>query len=144
MSVKVERWGGGGGHEFNYNNATGIREITINTGDIVDSITFKYDHGGTSSWSSRQGGTGGLPHKIYFEYPDEFLTKIEGIHGSFWSLNNLIKSLTFHTNWGTKYGPYGTGEGTPFSSTTNGEIVGFFGNSGEYLDAIGIYTKQRN
>ena len=36
------------------------------------------------------------------------------------------------------YGPYGPYGGTPV--TVVGKVVGFFGRSGQYLDALGFYV----
>ncbi|KAK8946502.1 hypothetical protein KSP39_PZI006432 [Platanthera zijinensis] len=56
-------------------------------------------------------------------------------------MSEVISSLTFLTNQ-TEYGPYGSKEGTFFSfKTSNGEITGFHGTSGIYLNSIGCYVK---
>ena len=53
----------------------------------------------------------------------------------------VIRSLSFKSNK-TKYGPYGTVAGQPFSYHTEGcIIVGFHGRAGDYVDAIGAYVK---
>ncbi|KAF4380944.1 hypothetical protein F8388_011866 [Cannabis sativa] len=59
--------------------------------------------------------------------------------------DDVILSLSFQTNLKT-YGPFGTttGRGEPFTAPIGGEdslVVGFFGRSGYYLDALGIYVK---
>ena len=50
----------------------------------------------------------------------------------------LIKSLSFKV--GTKNnGPYGTPSGTPFSlPVTSGDVSGFYGKYGAYLDSFGV------
>jgi hypothetical protein len=75
--------------------------------------------------------------------PSEFLTGVSGTSGPFKNLTNVVTSLTFVTNT-RSYGPFGKGRGTPFHIQTqnNGRIVGFFGRSGQYLYAIGVYTNQ--
>lgn len=51
----------------------------------------------------------------------------------------VIRSLVFKSNRRT-FGPYGVEEGTPFSlPIEGGQIVGFKGRSGWYLDSIGCY-----
>lgn len=51
----------------------------------------------------------------------------------------MIRSLTFNSNK-RKFGPFGVEVGTPFSMPMEGgQIVGFKGTSGWYLDAIGFY-----
>ena len=76
--------------------------------------------------------------------PSEFLTGVSGTIGPFRNLLNVITSLTFVTNNARSYGPFGKGRGTPFHTQmqNNGRIVGFFGRSSQYLNAIGVYTNQ--
>lgn len=43
------------------------------------------------------------------------------------------------------FGPYGTGGEFPFElSAFSGQIIGFYGRSGWYLDALGVYVKVCN
>ncbi|KAD4889339.1 hypothetical protein E3N88_21412 [Mikania micrantha] len=50
----------------------------------------------------------------------------------------VIRSLTFKSNRRT-FGPFGVEEGTRFNVFTDrGQIVGFYGRSGWFLDSIGI------
>jgi len=73
--------------------------------------------------------------------PSEFLIGVSGSIGTFNSQLNVITSLTFVTN-ARSYGPFGKGRRTSFHIPMqgNGCIVGFFGRSGRYLNAIGVYT----
>jgi hypothetical protein len=73
--------------------------------------------------------------------PSEFLVGVTGSIGPYASLEKVITSLTFVTN-ARSYGPFGGGLGRPFhiQIQSNGSIVGFFGHSRHYLEAIGIYT----
>ena len=74
-------------------------------------------------------------------WPEEYLTSISGTVADLWQ-HIVIHSLSFKTNKGTEYGPYGVVTGQPFSySTEGGVIVGFHGRSGTLLDAIGAYVK---
>ena len=75
--------------------------------------------------------------------PSEFLTGVSGTIGPFKSLINVITSLTFVTNT-RSYGPFGKGRGTQFhiQMQNNGRVIGFFGCSNQYLNAIGVYTNQ--
>ena len=72
--------------------------------------------------------------------PSEFVIEISGTFGPYGQFPSIIKSLMLVTNLRT-YGPFGQLHGTPFHSRVkkNGSIVGFFGCSGEFLDAIGVY-----
>jgi Jacalin-like lectin domain len=53
-----------------------------------------------------------------------------------------VRSLVLETNLAV-YGPYGTTtEGIPFELSAPGsQIIGFYGRSGIYLDAIGVYVQ---
>jgi len=139
--VPSVKWGGQGGNPWDDGVYSGIRQIAIAYGDAVDSITFQYDRNGDSIWSVRHGGLGGTKKQtVRFDYPDEFLTSINGYYGHFGPSKPLaVRSLTFQTNRG-KYGPYGQEIGTFFSTPTSGrKILGFHGRSGWYLDAIGVH-----
>ncbi|KAK1257042.1 hypothetical protein QJS04_geneDACA023716 [Acorus gramineus] len=145
MSIGVGQFGGNGGDAFDFKNSNAVIEVIVRSGAAIDSITFKYYHDGTISWSPNLGGEGGSPNPtIVLDYPNEFLTRIEGYYSPFGNVAQLIRSLTFYTNKGKKYGPYGAAEGTYFNIPTKGaEIVGFFGRSGWLLDAIGVYLRAR-
>jgi hypothetical protein len=74
----------------------------------------------------------------------EHVTAVEGTTGNFERVSDVVvTSLTFRTNTGRMYGPYGNTVGTPFSvPAANGAcIVGFWGRSGWLLDAIGVYVR---
>ena len=62
--------------------------------------------------------------------PNEFITRVEGRSGS------LVDQLTFYTNLGKKYGPYGGPGGNPFEIA--GCVGGFAGRSGSLLDAFAV------
>ena len=49
--------------------------------------------------------------------------------------------LTFYSNFGNEYGPYGKTGQTSFSveDTDSDEFVAFFGRAGSLLDSIGVY-----
>ncbi|KAK1267533.1 hypothetical protein QJS04_geneDACA019372 [Acorus gramineus] len=141
MPVKVGPLGGTGGDAFDHKEATGVREIIVVYGAAIDSITLKYDYNGTSR-TNKIGGNGGTITKkvIVLDYPDEFLTGIDGYYKTH-RKPLVIVSLTFYSNK-SKYGPFGRQEGTFFSIPTLGaEIIGFFGRSGRLVDAIGVYLR---
>ena len=53
----------------------------------------------------------------------------------------MITSISFVIN-STINGPYGSQTGTAFSIPIEaGEVVGFHGSGGWYLDSIGLYVK---
>lgn len=82
--------------------------------------------------------------QIKLQYPEEFLVSVSGhyspvVHGG----SPVIRSLTFKSNR-RMYGPYGVEEGMPFTfSMDGGQVVGFKGRSGWYLDAIGFYLSKK-
>lgn len=132
----VGPWGGGGGSEFADVVPLGAKVIglQIRSGQRVDSIQVFLSTGATS----KHGGSGGDLHDIRFE-EDEYITAVYGRYGA------RVDQIAIRTNKGT-YGPYGgTGGANPFSFevTAGFQIVGFFGRSGDEVDAIGLIVRQR-
>ena len=80
-------------------------------------------------------------HQIHLD-ADEFVTEMAGTIDKF-DINNdtVISSLKIVTNLQT-FGPWGDENGAPFTIPvqSGSGIVGFFGRSGVYLDAIGVYV----
>ncbi|KAL5762398.1 hypothetical protein ACOSP7_018662 [Xanthoceras sorbifolium] len=142
-TMKLGPWGGTGGSDWSYNPGSGsaLKEIVINHGRVVDSISFKsIDATGQTQFSDKFGGDGGTTDQITFDRPGEYLTLISGTIND-WGGHEVIESLSFHTNR-NKYGPYGSMDGSSFKiPMEGGEIVGFHGRGGYYVDAIGIYAK---
>lgn len=136
----------------------GVRAITIRSGRCIDSIHVVYDRDNKHIRAEGHGGTGGNQYPtIKLDYPREFITKVEGYFDEVdWVEGNpvVIRSLNFETNVGKKYGPYGDALGntnpnpnaTPFTFTVNPgqRIIGFFGRSGHYIDAIGFHVVDPN
>jgi hypothetical protein len=56
-----------------------------------------------------------------------------------------IDSLTLTMASGNCYGSFGGGGGTNFSINVDPkrQVVGFVGRAGEYLDALGLLSRQR-
>uniref|UniRef100_J3N1H2 Jacalin-type lectin domain-containing protein n=1 Tax=Oryza brachyantha TaxID=4533 RepID=J3N1H2_ORYBR len=141
---KIGPWGGTGGRarEITVVPPCHLDSVTICSGAIVDALAFSYrdaygQRHSTPSW----GGVGGISRTIKFG-ESEVVTEVSGTIGPFHHLNNVITSLSIVTNL-RSYGPFGSAKGIPFSTSTlvsNSSIVGFFGRSGSYLDAIGVYV----
>ncbi|KAK1647299.1 hypothetical protein QYE76_015860 [Lolium multiflorum] len=129
--------GGGGG-------APRLLSVTLYHADAVHGFRFEYLLGGVRRTMGPSGGhysgSKGLRATIHFS-PDERLTAVDGTFGRCRSVPEVVvTSLTFRTDKGRTYGPYGEEKGTPFSiPAANGCIVGFWGRSGWLLDAIGVY-----
>nr|KYP45177.1 Agglutinin [Cajanus cajan] len=141
--VCVGPWGGSGGYRWDDGIYSTIRQLVISHGEGIESIQIEYDKNGSSVWSLKYGGSGGYKiDKIKLDYPDEFLTSIDGYYGKLRQFGpNFIRSLSFASNKKI-YGPFGVEQGTYFSlPMTGGKIVGFHGRYGWRVDAIGVYLK---
>ena len=131
--------GGTGGDTFTDDipaDGVKIQSIEIRHGSYIDAVKLNYSDG---SSSAQHGGRGGNKSVIEFE-ADEFLTEISGKYGAY------VESMLIRTNVQT-FGPFG-GNGGPKDyrcqvPEENMEIIGFFGSSGGYLDALGIIGRQR-
>lgn len=147
--VSVGPWGGQSGATWDDGVHTTVRRILITHGAGIDSVQFEYDENGSSMWSNKHGGSGGYKtDEVKLAYPNEFLTSIQGYYGPLYHGGAVcVRSLTFVSNEKT-HGPFGVELGTFFSYPLVGhKVVGFFGRSGWFLDAIGAYlkpTEQRN
>ncbi|KAH7565665.1 hypothetical protein JRO89_XS09G0241900 [Xanthoceras sorbifolium] len=139
--ITVGPWGGPGGCEWNYVAKSGIAEIAISVGWVVDSLSFKgVDDNCKGEYSKKFGGKGGESTVITINWPKEYLTSISGTYNTYQG-HCVVESLCFYTNC-TKYGPYGCTNGTPFKfPLEDREIVGFFGRAGDFIDAVGVYQK---
>ncbi|URE38849.1 hypothetical protein MUK42_35592 [Musa troglodytarum] len=73
---------------------------------------------------------------------DEYLTSVSGYVKYECSEFPCVSQLTFTTNLGKTYGPYGGGGGDFFEVNVEyDEIKGFFGHATtEYLTAFGVYV----
>ncbi|KAK1698115.1 hypothetical protein QYE76_014812 [Lolium multiflorum] len=142
--IVVGPWGGIGGYPWDDSVYSTIRQIVITHGAAVDSIRIEYDLKGNSIWSKPHGSTeeGSDTDKVKLDFPGEILVSVSGYYGSVCGSPVIIRSLTFQSNR-SKYGPFGTEDGTPFSiPVSSGKIIGFHGRSGSYLNSIGFYLKQ--
>ena len=75
--------------------------------------------------------------------PSEYVMEVSGTYGLCSPHPDVvITSLTLVTNL-CSYGPFSQPTGTPFHTRVDNSasIVGFFGRSGIYLDAIGVYVR---
>lgn len=132
--AKSALYGGTGGKEFS-DDLTQVRRISriiVRSGNYIDSIEVTYILGAGNSVTVRHGGTGGTPITIDLK-EGEYITQIAGRAGDY------INQISFTTNKGTTFGPYGGTGGAPFRL---GDLRtgGFFGRSGNYLDALGVFT----
>ncbi|XP_078176383.1 protein GOS9-like [Carex rostrata] len=118
---------------------TSIVKVSIRHCDTVDAVIVHFIRDGIEECTGLWGGSGGQLTEIFLE-PNEYITSVRGHLGYFKHIY-LVRSLTLVTNLNT-YGPFGQEDGIPFELPgIDGEIIGFHGRSGTYLDAIGIYVK---
>lgn len=123
---------------FNY-----LGGIIVRASDLIDSIQAVYSSNNNQQWvPMKHGGSGGTRNLAIF-YEKEYIVAVVGSYGSSSRCGNCINELGFVTE--NKYGmmsihgPYGQKNGDILLFA--GEIGGFFGRSGKYLDAIGCYYK---
>ncbi|KAL4572395.1 hypothetical protein LXL04_019170 [Taraxacum kok-saghyz] len=149
--IKVGTWGktqGGGPQNvwsFQLERYHHLKKITIDHGDLIYSLMFTTQCGGSTRTTSKFGGWNGgqTCSEVIFQC-DEQITAINGTHalsrGNYAGLP-IISSISFVTNKRT-HGPFGNVRGTPFTVPWGiGSFVGFYGLAGYYIDSIGVYLK---
>jgi len=88
---------------------------------------------GTSLTGCKRGKDTGEKNNIQFR-DGEYITKVNGRTG------DEVDSLTFTTNMGQKFGPYGGDGGKRDFEEKDLHVGGFFGRSGNRIDAIGFWN----
>ncbi|KAI4997159.1 hypothetical protein ZWY2020_052501 [Hordeum vulgare] len=153
--IKVGPWGGSGGKAFYMRRGRGVsaprvRSITLQYTDAIHSFYQSSDSDEAVVEQTLDRAEGGdqdrvrlTPYEHINFASDEQLIALEGTYGHRSYVRAVVvTSLTFRTDKGRTYGPYGKETGTPFSiQDANGCIVGFWGRSGWLLDAIGVYIR---
>lgn len=135
-------YGGDGGRSFilpevlangNVSNFGDMKKISIKVSDRIEKIqvTWSMKRGGT--FTEGTGENGGTWQHINLAN-GEYITKVTGKTGRF------VNQVTFYTNYRRKFGPYGGNEGTPFQIVVPAgyKVFGFFGNSGQCIDKLGL------
>jgi hypothetical protein len=110
-----------------------LLRIHVAFGTHVDSIQFEWLDNGKILRSIRRGGEGGDHRHSFALAPGEKIIRVEGKSGQ------CVDQLTFTTNKGNQYGPFGGHGGNSFVLDVPGGVNGFFGHSSHLLDAIGFY-----
>jgi len=155
MNLFVQRdpgpWGAQHGRHWDDGVFLAIKQVNVRTftglgNSGINGIQFEYEQRDGKSFTSPWHGNhpGNTLHKIELDSGDEIIVAIEGFYGATKGTDGceIITSLSIYTNK-RKYGPFGGKEiGTHFSSTlSGGKVVGFFGRSGAYLNAIGVHME---
>uniref|UniRef100_A0A7R9VGK7 Jacalin-type lectin domain-containing protein n=1 Tax=Pseudictyota dubia TaxID=2749911 RepID=A0A7R9VGK7_9STRA len=137
--VTTKLFGGRGGGPFNDTARPycRINSIAVNAGALIDGISVMYSDGTTT----KHGGEGGGWHSIPL-VGGESIVEVSVRYGRF------VQSLTFLTNMGRTFGPYGEGGFVlglgPVREATvkapEGHILGgIHGRRGKYIDGIGFH-----
>jgi hypothetical protein len=132
--LKSPQYGGGGGNAFDDSGYIGnpITSITVRHGEYVDSIQVTY----SGQQAPQHGGDGGQADTISLAKGEQVIAVV-GRSG------DLVDQIQFVTvspgNVLRNYGPYGGTGGSPFYII--GAVDAFFGSSGEYLDAVGVWVQ---
>lgn len=139
--VKIGLWGGNGGYPHDVKASPGrLLSVTIRHQHCIDAISFNYEGCDGAQYEEAWGGSGGKADTI--DLQTDFVKEISGTIGKYGGWDHVVTSLTIVTFDG-RIETYGKYNGVPFSIPVFDEgsrIVGFFGRSGTYLDAIGLYV----
>ncbi|XP_078158831.1 horcolin-like [Carex rostrata] len=139
---KVGPVGGTGGvvKDMNISGVNRIIKISVHYGSVIDCLTVRFLHDNGEESTEVWGLKGG--DLVEFNLEDsEYITSVKGHYGASTRGIIVLRSLKFETNM-RSFGPYGTGGELPFElPAISGQIIGFHGRSGWYLDALGVYVK---
>ncbi|POZ59936.1 jacalin-like lectin [Chromobacterium alticapitis] len=134
--TRTQQFGGEGGSSFadNLTEVCRLSQINIRHGSRVDSIQGVWiTPSGDQVTGSKHGGDGGELTSIVLA-GNEYIVRVDGRSGS------RVDQLSFTTNLGNVYGPYGGSGGSAFSLSGT-HIGGFFGRSGSELDSVGFFNR---
>jgi hypothetical protein len=146
---KTEIHGGGGGAAFDDIQANAasppvaVRALAVRSGSYVDQIATTYELSDGSTPISTHGGNGGGPASFQL-VPNEKIIGIQGRSGTYVDQVSFLTAVVYGGGdppYLQTHGPCGGGGGAPFQIW--GEIAGFYGRSGSYLDAIGCYLSTK-
>jgi jacalin-like lectin domain-containing protein len=141
-------FGGAGGTSFSDPVLTmqplviAISSITIRSGTLVDSLQVTYLRADGSTYTTPQhGGDGGAAATITF-VSGEHIIALLGSSGEY--VNQLAFLTEAPNGKRNTYGPYPSGASGGNAFIVNSNVLGFFGRSGRYLDAIAAYEATSN
>ncbi|XP_078167901.1 horcolin-like isoform X2 [Carex rostrata] len=140
---KVGPVGGSGGvmKDMNINGINRIVKISVRHGSVIDGLIVRFLHDNGEESTEVWGGDGGQLAEFNLK-DSEYITSVKGHYSNFYG-KTLLTSLEFETNMRC-FGPYGSEGKIPFElPAISGQIIGFYGLSGSYLDALGVYVKTK-
>ena len=115
-----------------------IKRIVISHGQSIDSIQVDYELlWGDILQGDKHGGDGGSADTIELEEGEVIIqvhAKTSDVYLDQISFTSLKLDGTYVT-----HGPYGNTQGPEQSVSVYGKVIGFYGNGGDVLDALGIF-----
>ncbi len=133
--------GGLGGSHFvalPKNTHEAISSITVRSSKVINSIQLTFSNGKITSQTMPYGGEGKIASTFRLN-PGEYITRVYGFSGK------IVYSLAIMTSTGRKYAWGGKGGQSrfSFSGSKQDPIIGLWGRSSNYVDAIGVvkYSK---
>ncbi|XP_010454797.1 PREDICTED: myrosinase-binding protein 2-like [Camelina sativa] len=142
MSEKIGPVGGNNGVAFDDGVFDGVKKITVgNDIDCVSYIKIEYEKDGEFV-TIEHGTIHGELNEFAVDYPKESITSVGGSYDYVSRYNTvLITSLIFKTSFGRTSPMFGYSYGEEFmlKGKNGGKLIGFYGRSGQAIDAIGAY-----
>lgn len=135
MLFKIGAVGGTGGGSFDDSVINSpVATIAVHAGSYVDALVVTYQNG-TQMF---HGGGGGQVNNPFTLNSGEFITELIGRAGDY------VDQLTIVTNQ-RRFGPFGGSGGNPFTIQLPPDVwvFAFWGQSGSYMDALGIYCTEQ-
>jgi hypothetical protein len=133
--------GGYGGAPFVDSVSSGARvtEVQVRSGAYVDSLQMVLQlPDGQIAYMDKHGGDGG--NAATFSLRDgEYINAISGRYGQY------VDSIRFHTNLRVSptYGGSGGDADYYYAAPPGWQIVGLYGRSGAYIDAVGVVLAEQ-
>ncbi|XP_010493719.1 PREDICTED: myrosinase-binding protein 2-like isoform X2 [Camelina sativa] len=142
MSEKIGPVGGNMGGVFDNGVFDGVKKITI--GKDIDCVSYiKIEYEKERKIVTHEHGTiRGELQEFAVDYPKESITSVGGSYDNVSRYNTvLITSLIFKTSYGRTSPTFGYSYGEEFmlEGENGGKLIGFYGRSGQAIDAIGAY-----
>ena len=133
--TSTQTFGGPGGSAFQDDLTQVCRLVGINvrSGEYVDMLqaVWQYPNGATVN-GQQHGGGGGSPTSIHLQ-PGERIVRVDLRSGIY------VDQITFFTDQGRQYGPYGGNGGEPHTLSNLENVTGFVGRAAQFVDQIGFW-----
>lgn len=111
-----------------------LSRIILRSGARLDAIQMEWTRAdGSVVQGVKHGGGGGTEHIIVLAN-NESIVRVEGRSGT------AVDCLSFHTNMGKVYGPFGGSGGSSFNEDLPHGLRCCYGRSGALVDQIGFFT----